>query len=119
MGLGTDALSRRAAMRRTTKRTGQKTTPDELNTAVPGQAAGAAPEVAELSRHHNGLWDDPVANYHESDAEEGEDEADAEEAAAAPADAGEGEDSYAPDDAFGLYLRQMGAIPLLNRQQEL
>src|SRR5207248_4052854 len=25
----------------------------------------------------------------------------------------------APDDALGLYLRQMGAIPLLNRDQEL
>src|SRR5215831_19052475 len=116
MGLGTDAISRTDAMRRTTKRTGQKTTPDELNTAVPGQAAGAAPEVAELSRHHNGLWEDPAANYHESDAEEVEEESDAEEAAA-PADAGEGEDSHAPDDALGLYLRQMGAIPLLNRQQ--
>ena len=26
---------------------------------------------------------------------------------------------HAPDDALGLYLRQMGAIPLLNRKQEL
>jgi RNA polymerase primary sigma factor len=38
----------------------------------------------------------------------------------APAAAAEeGEDSHAPDDALGLYLRQMGAIPLLNRKQEL
>jgi RNA polymerase primary sigma factor len=29
------------------------------------------------------------------------------------------EDSSAPDDALGLYLRQMGAIPLLSREQEL
>src|SRR3989442_15033847 len=29
------------------------------------------------------------------------------------------EDAHAPDDALGLYLRQMGAIPLLNREQEL
>lgn len=28
-------------------------------------------------------------------------------------------DSQAPDDALGLYLRQMGAIPLLNRSEEL
>jgi len=28
-------------------------------------------------------------------------------------------DSHAPDDALGLYLRQMGAIPLLNREQEV
>src|SRR5262249_52946932 len=27
--------------------------------------------------------------------------------------------SQAPDDTLGLYLRQMGAIPLLNRKQEL
>ncbi len=31
----------------------------------------------------------------------------------------ESEDAHAPDDALGLYLRQMGAIPLLNREQEL
>ncbi len=29
------------------------------------------------------------------------------------------EDAHAPDDALGLYLRQMGAIPLLTRSQEL
>ena len=29
------------------------------------------------------------------------------------------DDSHSPDDALGLYLRQMGAIPLLNRKQEL
>jgi len=29
------------------------------------------------------------------------------------------EGANSPDDALGLYLRQMGAIPLLNRQQEL
>ena len=28
------------------------------------------------------------------------------------------EDEHAPDDALGLYLRQMGSIPLLNRHQE-
>jgi RNA polymerase primary sigma factor len=28
-------------------------------------------------------------------------------------------DSHAADDSLGLYLRQMGAIPLLNREQEL
>src|SRR4051794_15030804 len=30
-------------------------------------------------------------------------------------EAEEGEDAHAPDDALGLYLRQMGAIPLLSR----
>jgi RNA polymerase primary sigma factor len=31
----------------------------------------------------------------------------------------EGDDGQSPDDALGLYLRQMGAIPLLTREQEL
>jgi RNA polymerase primary sigma factor len=51
-----------------------------------------------------------------------EEDDDAEDAAseepAAPTEA-EGEDAHAPDDALGLYLRQMGAIPLLSRDQEL
>jgi RNA polymerase primary sigma factor len=42
-----------------------------------------------------------------------------EEAPAAPAESAEGESTQSPDDALGLYLRQMGAIPLLNREQEL
>src|SRR4051794_538596 len=33
--------------------------------------------------------------------------------------AAEGEYASGPDDALGLYLRQMGAIPLLNREKEL
>jgi RNA polymerase primary sigma factor len=37
----------------------------------------------------------------------------------APAAEGAESDSHSPDDALGLYLRQMGAIPLLNREQEL
>ena len=35
-----------------------------------------------------------------------------------PAEEGE-DDAHASDDALGLYLRQMGSIPLLNRDQEL
>jgi RNA polymerase primary sigma factor len=38
---------------------------------------------------------------------------------AAANDEAEGESGQSPDDALGLYLRQMGAIPLLNREQEL
>jgi len=36
-----------------------------------------------------------------------------------PAAATEDEGGQAPDDTLGLYLRQMGAIPLLNRKEEL
>jgi RNA polymerase primary sigma factor len=35
------------------------------------------------------------------------------------AELAKGENSNAADDSLGLYLRQMGAIPLLNRQQEV
>jgi RNA polymerase primary sigma factor len=42
-----------------------------------------------------------------------------EEGAASTFEEHEGEEGSAPDDALGLYLRQMGAIPLLNREQEL
>src|SRR5947208_239986 len=40
---------------------------------------------------------------------------------AAPVSAAESESVglTGPDDALGLYLRQMGSIPLLNREQEL
>src|SRR2546425_11885920 len=34
-------------------------------------------------------------------------------------DAAPEDNANSPDDALGLYLRQMGAIPLLNREQEL
>jgi RNA polymerase primary sigma factor len=44
---------------------------------------------------------------------------DPEAAAAAHADENETANSSGPDDALGLYLRQMGAIPLLNRAAEL
>ncbi len=54
------------------------------------------------------------------DREEAEEvHAQEEDAHPAPAEAVEEEDTHAPDDALGLYLRQMGAIPLLDRKQEL
>src|SRR5438874_2462267 len=34
-------------------------------------------------------------------------------------EAADEDSSQSPDDTLGLYLRQMGAIPLLNRKQEL
>jgi len=55
-------------------------------------------------------WDDAPHAEFEQEAEEREP---TEEHAA------EEVDSHGPDDALGLYLRQMGAIPLLTRDQEL
>jgi len=58
-------------------------------------------------------WDEPVPAFvSEEPASAGLDED-------APAPAEGHEEENAPDDALGLYLRQMGAIPLLNREQEL
>jgi RNA polymerase primary sigma factor len=65
--------------------------------------------------HHSPSWDE--LNGHDfapEDAEPVEESSDSDE----PAPAAE-EETSGPDDALGLYLRQMGAIPLLNREQEL
>lgn len=61
-------------------------------------------------------WDDVHTELKTSPDHHAEDVEPADEAAPSPS---EGEDSHAADDALGLYLRQMGAIPLLNREQEL
>ncbi|HEY7426467.1 MAG TPA: sigma-70 family RNA polymerase sigma factor [Gemmataceae bacterium] len=102
-------------IRRTTKRTGKGAASDptrglsETRTPVHPKEETTRRETA-----WSDLPDDTFAAEEADDAEE----AASEETAAAPADA-EGEDTHAPDDALGLYLRQMGAIPLLSRDQEL
>jgi RNA polymerase primary sigma factor len=59
-------------------------------------------------------WDEtPVSDFEDDFEDGGSPPEDAEEEA--PAD----DEGNAPDDALGLYLRQMGAIPLLSRDQEL
>lgn len=63
-------------------------------------------------------WEDLPTTTFEFDEARKATELDDEEAPAS-AEGQEGEDASAPDDALGLYLRQMGAIPLLNREQEL
>ncbi len=100
------------ATRRTPKRTGKNAAPERA-LAVP---EAFAPEVeAERTMRRETPWselpDDPFA-AEEEDVEETE----AEESVV-PSE--EEEDTHAPDDALGLYLRQMGAIPLLSREQEL
>jgi RNA polymerase primary sigma factor len=90
-------------MKRTLKRTAKGLDSD----TVP-----ALPESLAAESTVNG-WDDLSARGFEHDDEN---EVSLDESTA-PAD--EGEDAHAPDDALGLYLRQMGAIPLLSRKQEL
>ena len=55
----------------------------------------------------------------DDDEVEDEDDADLDAEQEAVAEVADDDGSGAPDDALGLYLRQMGAIPLLNRDEEL
>jgi len=99
-------------MRQTTKRAGKRTASDAAPVLPDTFASSQTAETPHRETPWSELPDDGFA-------EEAEDETTAEEPVAAPAEALETEDAHAPDDALGLYLRQMGAIPLLNRDQEL
>jgi RNA polymerase primary sigma factor len=93
-------------MRRTTKSASPKTRRDW----------GDAPAAAETERHAPEATDEPPL-VEDLDADDEVEEApephtEAEEVVSDESHGG-------ADDALGLYLRQMGAIPLLNREQEL
>jgi RNA polymerase primary sigma factor len=60
---------------------------------------------------------DPYFGHGEERAPEGFDALDEDQSSSG--EAAEDDSSQSPDDTLGLYLRQMGAIPLLNRKQEL
>jgi RNA polymerase primary sigma factor len=102
-------------IRRTTKRTGKGAAPDPTQ-ALPQTRTPVQPEE-NITRRETAWSDLPDDTFSAEVADDAEESA-SEESATAPADA-EGEDAHAPDDALGLYLRQMGAIPLLSRDQEL
>jgi RNA polymerase primary sigma factor len=77
-----------------------------------------AEELAEEPRSRRGLYADDLDSEYQS-SEDRHDELPLPDEMPAGEAAEEDEDAHAPDDALGLYLRQMGAIPLLNRDQEL
>ena len=83
---------------------------------IPERVVPVGPPVNEAPARSPG-WEEAETHEAESPArdEDEEDEEDAE----IVAEEAPGDDDSAPDDALGLYLRQMGAIPLLNREQEL
>jgi RNA polymerase primary sigma factor len=98
-------------MKRNRKLTGQHLLRDDSTVAeMPRTDLAVHPEAA-----HN-AWEEPGRPPEADEADPGED---ADELEGQPASAAEGEDGHGADDALGLYLRQMGAIPLLNREQEL
>jgi RNA polymerase primary sigma factor len=89
-----------------------KRTTKTQKTPVPKEKPGTHGPADERSGASSRLHDEEPAVDTLAPDEELEDE-DEEEAAETTAD------ENAPDDALGLYLRQMGAIPLLTRDQEL
>jgi RNA polymerase primary sigma factor len=101
-------------MKRTRKRTRKNVASDSVPTRAGTFPPQAEPEqIARRETPWSELPDDSFAAEDREDA----DEINGEEPAASTEL--EGEDAHAPDDALGLYLRQMGAIPLLSRDQEL
>src|SRR5438034_3575099 len=104
------ARHRTDPMKRTTKKLQQALTrePDLAPEPVEERPAASARTGGEET-----LPDDPLAADEDLDEEEETSETEAETEEAPP------DDENAPDDALGLYLRQMGAIPLLSRDQEL
>jgi RNA polymerase primary sigma factor len=95
------------------KRTSNKGTGKDVRQAQP-LTRGLNPAADEAKRPAP-LWEEPAAATF--GAEEPESAGLDEEAPAAQE--GHEADENAPDDALGLYLRQMGAIPLLSREEEL
>jgi len=97
-------------MKRNQKSLEGRRRPQAVAEAAQGELRGSP--VAVSDRKHQ-LPDVPDhADFEEEDREE-------EKLAPAAADEFDAAESSGPDDALGLYLRQMGAIPLLNRAQEL
>ncbi len=96
-------------MKRNTKRAVKAATPDPLLSL-----GDPFPLGAEIGEEHPAREVSEDEGFHHD--EEAEDAPEADEVAPVAA---EGEDAHSPDDALGLYLRQMGAIPLLNREQEV
>jgi RNA polymerase primary sigma factor len=78
-------------------------------------AEESRPTAAVHSDAVSAAWEEP-GQHSEADEPDVRDEADELEG---PAPSASDEDGHGADDALGLYLRQMGAIPLLNREQEL
>jgi RNA polymerase primary sigma factor len=102
-------------MKRNTKVSGRRLPDDKVS----GEPDVREPELTVVRDDASAAWGDTAESYSgdEPAMHADPDEHDPE-AAAAPVEA-EGEEGHGADDALGLYLRQMGAIPLLTREQEL
>jgi len=101
-------------MKRNGKMAGHKLRQEQAVASGGGQRRGKR-NLVEEPLGHDLPWAEEAPALAPSSADHDRDD-DADET---PAAASEGEDSHAADDALGLYLRQMGAIPLLSRDEEL
>jgi len=81
--------------------------------------AEATPATAVDEHHADSHADEPHGDDAHDEAHHDSWDHDADERAEAADEADATEDAHSPDDALGLYLRQMGAIPLLSRDEEL
>src|SRR6516162_9029057 len=89
--------------------------------AAAGELLAAEREYLEPALTPDRGWDQAAPGELDEDPRRDETDNELEEGNATAADKEDKEtnESQGPDDALGLYLRQMGSIPLLNRQQEL
>src|SRR5216683_5617336 len=87
-------------------------------TAAPRASRTSTTDLLEPISNPEALWeeDDDESRRQNGQTEESDTETEAPEGEPTPApEEKETEESTGPDDALGLYLRQMGAIPLLTR----
>jgi len=83
-----------------------------------GSSATFEPELQSRAPSHDHIGD-RADTYFAGDEAVADDLDLLDDEGAVPAEVAEGEGSQSPDDTLGLYLRQMGSIPLLNRKEEL
>jgi RNA polymerase primary sigma factor len=86
--------------------------------ASAGRTGMLAARLPSADRKNGRRKDSPAAPFQEEEMDE-IDEVEVEKDARPAPEEHEASDLTGPDDALGLYLRQMGAIPLLNRDEEL
>lgn len=98
-------------MKRSIKRSSDLLSEDVVDT-VAQPATEVEEQTVDILRHDS--WEDTSSDEFADDFEDS-DPTTAELDEEPPVE----EDGSSPDDALGVYLRQMGAIPLLNRDQEL
>jgi RNA polymerase primary sigma factor len=88
--------------------------------STPRAARTSSNDILETVADPEALWEEDESDDQScANGEDRDEDAAAEEESPSAAGDKDNDEITGPDDALGLYLRQMGAIPLLSRQQEL